>query len=408
MKSFLAVALLSCAALQAQQIPGATELPDRPYAIKKTWIIGGAGSWDYLTADPTARRLYIAHTTQVQVVDIDAGALTGQVTGLHNARAIALDASGEFGYISDGADNQVKVFDRRSLQVVASIPTGPGPRALVFEPQTRLLFVICTTPVARPAQPPNSPPVHESEIKTSVNVIDTETREPLAEILMPGRLGFAQTDGNGQVFVNIDNRNQVARIDAQSIAAYLRGHSAAPASNPSSPAKQSESTHIFDWSHESRLPNSAQNSMAIFSLGPDCTGPSGLAVDAQHGRLFAACNNMKLVVLNASSGEVVTSLNTGPGTDAVAYDPDRGLIYAANGGAQGTLTIVHQDVTDTYAVIQNLATRQRARTLAVDPSTGQVFLVTDLLGIDLAQPGKIGSLKPAPANGSFQVLVVAN
>jgi DNA-binding beta-propeller fold protein YncE len=117
---------------------------------------------------------------------------------------------------------------------------------------------------------------------------------------------------------------------------------------------------------------------------------------------------MKLVVLNASSGEVVTSLNTGPGTDAVAYDPDRGLIYAANGGAQGTLTIVHQDVTDTYAVIQNLATRQRARTLAVDPSTGQVFLVTDLLGIDLAQPGKIGSLKPAPANGSFQVLVVAN
>lgn len=236
----------------------------------------------------------------------------------------------------------------------------------------------------------------------------TETREPLAEILMPGRLGFAQTDGNGQVFVNIDNRNQVARIDAQSIAAYLRGHSAAPASNPSSPAKQSESTHIFDWSHESRLPNSAQNSMAIFSLGPDCTGPSGLAVDAQHGRLFAACNNMKLVVLNASSGEVVTSLNTGPGTDAVAYDPDRGLIYAANGGAQGTLTIVHQDVTDTYAVIQNLATRQRARTLAVDPSTGQVFLVTDLLGIDLAQPGKIGSLKPAPANGTFQVLVVAN
>ncbi|MGD0736700.1 MAG: hypothetical protein ABR976_16335 [Terracidiphilus sp.] len=435
MKSFLALTLLACAAfpanqaLRAQQVPGATELPDHPYSIRKTLVIGGAGNWDYLTADPAARRLYIAHSTQVQVVDIDAGAVTGQVTGLHNARAIALDDTGEFGYISDATDNQVKVFDRRSLQVVAAIATGPGPRALVFEPQTKLLFAICTTPIADPPRTPNSPPARENEIKTSVTVIDAETREPIAEIFMPGRVGSAQADGNGQVFVNIDNRNQVARIDAQSIAAYLRGHSAtAPASNPlasnpvvsnpvasspvppptTSPAKPSESTHIFDWSHESHLPNSAQSSMAIFPLGPDCTNPSALAVDGKHGRLFAACTNMKLVVLNASNGEVVTSLNTGPGTEAVAYDPDRGLIYAANGGAQGTLTIIHQDVTDTHAVIQNLATRQRARTLAVDASTGQVFLVTDLLGVDLTQPGKIGSLKPTSANGSFQVLVVAN
>jgi DNA-binding beta-propeller fold protein YncE len=407
MKTSFAVALLSCAALHAQQIPGATALPDHPYAIRKTWIIGGAGNWDYLTADPAARRLYIAHTTLVQVVDIDAGAVTGQVTGLHNAHSIALDDTGEFGYISDSPDNQVKVFDRRSLQVVAAIPTGPGPRALVFEPQTKLLFAVCTTPVTAPAQVPNSQPARESEIRTSVTVIDTETRSPLAEILMPGQLGFAQTDTNGQVYVNIVNRNQVARIDAQSLAAYLRGHKATPTPSPSA-TKPPISTHIFDWSHESRLPNSAQNTMAIFSLGPDCAGPSALAVDGKHGRLFAACSDMKLVVLNASNGELVTSLNTGPGTDAVAYDPDRGLIFAANGGAQGTLTIIRQDVTDTYAVIQNLATRQRAGTLAVDPSTGQVFLVTDLLGVNLSRPGTIGSLKPTSASGSFQVLVVAN
>jgi len=413
MKSFLALSLLTCTALlacplHAQQVPGATQLPDSPFAIKKTWIIGGAGNWDYLTADPAARRLFIAHGTQVQVVDLDAGAVSGQVTGLHDARDIALDDTGEVGFISDGADNQVKVFDRRSLQVVASIPTGPGPRALVFEPQTRLLFAVCTTPAARSAQ---AGAVRESEIKTSVTVIDTQTREPLAEILMPGRLGFAQADGNGQVFVNIVNRNQVARFDAQSIAAYLHGHPAAPAQPPFGQpvaAAPAAAPHVFDWSHESRLPNSAQNNMAIFTLGSDCTDPRGLAIDGKNGRLFAACNNMKLIVLNASSGEVVTSLNTGPGTDAVAYDPDRGLIFAANGGAQGTLTIIHQDVTDSYAVIQNLPTRQRARTLAVDPSTGQVILVTDLLGVDLAQPGKIGTLKPAPASGSFQVLVIAN
>jgi DNA-binding beta-propeller fold protein YncE len=95
---------------------------------------------------------------------------------------------------------------------------------------------------------------------------------------------------------------------------------------------------------------------------------------------------MKLAVVNALTGEVVTSLPTGPGTDAVGFDPDRGLIYTANGGANGSLTVIRQDVTDSYAVIQNLPTRQRARTLAVNPASGEVYLVTDLLGVNLAEP----------------------
>jgi DNA-binding beta-propeller fold protein YncE len=125
-------------------------------------------------------------------------------------------------------------------------------------------------------------------------------------------------------------------------------------------------------------------------------------------RLFAACSNMKMVVLNGGTGELVASLPIGPGTEAIGYDAGRGLIYAANGGAQGTLTVIRQDVTDTYSEIQNLPTRQRARTLAVNPATGEVYLVTDLLGVNLTQPGTIGTLQTAPENGSFQVLVVGN
>jgi DNA-binding beta-propeller fold protein YncE len=117
---------------------------------------------------------------------------------------------------------------------------------------------------------------------------------------------------------------------------------------------------------------------------------------------------MKMVVLNGDTGELVTTLPIGPGTEAIGYDPGRGLIYTANGGAQGTLTIIRQDITDTYSEIQNLATRQRARTLAVNPATGQVYLVTDLLGIKLDEPGSIGTLATAPASGSFQVLVIGN
>jgi hypothetical protein len=114
------------------------------------------------------------------------------------------------------------------------------------------------------------------------------------------------------------------------------------------------------------------------------------------------------LVLNADDGQIVATLPIGPGVDAVGYDANRGLIYSANGGADGSLTIISQSVTDSYAVIQTLPTRQRARTLAINPETGQIYLVTDLLGVNLARTGGIGSLQTNPVNGSFQVLVVGN
>jgi DNA-binding beta-propeller fold protein YncE len=112
-------------------------------------------------------------------------------------------------------------------------------------------------------------------------------------------------------------------------------------------------------------------------------------------------------VLNASNGDLITSLPIGYGVEAIGYDSDRGLIYTANGAAMGSLTVIHQDVTDTYAVIQTLPTRQRARTLAVNPATGDVYLVTDYLGMPLDKPGSIGTLHTPQAPGSFQVLVIS-
>jgi hypothetical protein len=409
--------------LPAQQPPAATELPGSPFFIKKTWIIGGVGNWDYLTMDPAAQRLYIAHGAQVQVVDVETGQVAGVISGLREAHAIALDDTGQFGYISDGPAGQVKVFDRRTLAVVATILTGPAPRALVYEPQNRLLFAVCANPFAENLPQPagnqgrtpsnasgrapasNVPPgiAADEQIKSSITVIDAETRQKMGVILMPGRLGFAEADGHGQVFFNIVSRNQIARLDAQSIAALL-GRPATKTAAAQTPAAQA----VLDWSHESRLPNSAENRMNLFAVGPDCRELSALAVDGAHTRLFAACGNMKMLVLNGGTGELMTTLPIGPGTEAIGYDAGRGLIYTANGGAQGTLTIIRQDVTDTYSEIQNLATRQRARTLAVNPATGQVFLVTDLVGVKLDQPGSIGTLETQSVKGSFQVLVIGN
>ena len=402
MKKLLAVCLLTCASLAAQ-IPPPAQLPNNPVSIRKTWTIGGIGNWDYLTMDPKANQLFIAHGTVVQVVDVTTGAITGQVTGLREAHSIALDDNGEFGYISDGPADQVKVFDRRTFQVVASIPTGPTPRSLALEPQSGLLFVMCAEPAAantptpstpnrpnarrNPPTPPH-PPSPNTELRTSMTVIDMESRKPIATLLMPGRLGFAQPGGSGEVFINLVDRNSIARLDAVAVGSLLHGEASAAVS--------------LDWSH------GVHSEMRIFGLGGACPEPTSLAVDSRHQRLFAACSNMKLAVVNALTGEVVTTLPTGPGTDAVGYDADRSLIYTANGGANGSLTIIRQDVTDTYAVIQNLPTRQRARTLAVNPATGEVYLVTDMLGVNLAESGGIGTLRTAPVNGSFQVLVVEN
>jgi DNA-binding beta-propeller fold protein YncE len=436
MKKLLSLYLLLSVSLAAQEVPRATELPSNPFAIKKTWFIGGVGQWDYLTMDPAARRLYIAHGAVVQVVDVETGTVTGEISGLREAHSIALDATGELGYISDGRANDVKVFDRRSLQIVASIPTVPSPRSLVFEPQTKLLFVVCNVlsagnaadatdcrgprPVVargtgvRPSSAPATP-------VSSIAVIDTENRTALGEILLPGKLGFALGDGNGKVYINVTDRDEVYRLDAETLAVRLQERAqkaAQPQPNTAQPTtsvadpsvKPSPRSAVFapaatlDWS--GHVPDA---DVATFTLPRECQQPTSLAIDGQHMRLFAACGNWKLSVLNALTGQAITSLTTGPGTDAIGYDQGRGLIYVANGGGYGSLTVVSQDATtDSYAVTQQLPTSERARTLAVDDNSGEVYLVTDFRGADLTHQGGIGDLKTVPINGSFQVLDIGH
>jgi DNA-binding beta-propeller fold protein YncE len=421
--------------LAAQDVPVATQLSGSPFFIKNTWFIGGVGSWDYLTMDPEAQRLYIAHGSSVQVVDVGSGTIAGEIPGFREAHDIALDDIGAYGYISDGRANTVKVFDRRSLQVVATIPTVPNPRALVFEPQTKLLFVVCTVPPGatsasqsgcRSAQPAaGRASTDRVNVVSSIAVIDTVTRTAMGQILFPGRLGFAQSDGNGRVYVNVTDRNQVLRLDANAIAALLQkqlsARTASPpvAAVPDVPAAVDVDTSVtpasrstaygapvtIDWSR-ARPPD---DDVFALALPAECQHPVSLAVDGAHMRMFAACDNWRIAVLNSGTGEAVASLTTGPGTDAIAYDQARGLIYSANGGGYGSLTVIRQDATtDSYAVIQDLPTRSRARTLAVDSSTGAVYLVTDFVGVDLTHPGGIGALKSAPINGSFQVLVIGH
>lgn len=388
------------------QGPASTELPGKIYSIKQTWTIGGEGNWDYLAFDPDAVLLYVAHGPVVQVVDVKAGQMSAQVTGMRDAHGIALDDSGQFGYISDGPANRVVVFDRRSNQAVASIPTGPNPRSVVYDPLTKLVFAICTQPLASTPSQQNSP----DSSKSVVTVIDSDTRLPIADLLLPGKLGFAQADGRGQIFINIVDRSQIAYFDAQTIEPALRRIEQTSTPAPGKPRV----TPSIDWStHRPDDHPAIENRLQVFNLGAACRDPRGLAIDAEHLRVFAACDNRKLEVLNSGNGQVVATLNIGPGTDAIAYDAGRGLIFTANGGGLGSVTVIHQSMTDSYSVIQELPTRQRARTLAINPSSGEVYLVTNLQGFDLNKkgtpvPGDVPVVQANAVKGSFQVLVLGN
>jgi len=428
--------ILACASLAAQEaeIPVSTTTSGTPFAIRNTWFIGGVGSWDYLTMDANAQRLFLAHGSALQVVDVKTGELAGEISGLREAHSIVFDGTGNYGYISDGGANNVKVFDRGSLQIIATIPTIPNPRSLVFDPSTDLLFAVCTIPTGseagskancgtdRPQPRRGTRPradYKKTEAGSSIAVMSASTRTVLGEVLLPASLGFAIGDQKGHIYVNVPERNQVLRLNADAIATLLRNEAAA---NTSTDAEKEDAADddvpddvpiqsdifsppaILDWTQG--IP--PEGDVTSFALPAECKRPVALAIDGQHFRLFAACENWKLVVLNTLTGASMATLTTGPGTDAIAYDPNRELIFSANGGGYGSVTVIQQDGnTDSYAVTQVLPTRERARTLAVDSSSGDVYLVTDYNGVDLATHAGIGTMKTIPVSGSFQVIDIS-
>ena len=443
MRMFLSLSLAVCSVASAQLSPvppPSTALPTHPFFITKTWIVGGVGDWDYMTMDPSADQLFIAHGPSVQVVDVESGTVAGVVRGLREAHSVILDQEGSYGYISDGPADMVRVFDRRNFQVIASIPTGPSPRSMALDATSGLLFVVGSQATARENQAQGGVQTASSRqpsrgsnprvgalggTESTVTVIDTDERVPLAQIVLSGSLGFAQGDGNGRIYITVTDRSQILKIDAQAVGtAVHRIIDALPATVPvSQPTSRSATTiannanagggmskiYLIDWTSGAMPVPPADANPVPLRLDANCQRPRAIAVDEAHQRLFAACTNMRMVALNAANGQTVAVLPIGLGADTIGYDPSRGLIFTANGGSDGSLTIIRQDVTDTYAVIQTLPTRQNARTLAINPSNGEVYLASVIYGAVLNNPPINGApLKINAVDSSFQVLVVGH
>jgi YVTN family beta-propeller protein len=314
----------------------------QPYRILDRWKLPEAGGWDYLLVDSPAHRLYITRGDHVDVLDAQTGKQVGTIGGLHGTHGIALDTDGKIGWVSDGGGNAVVAFDRATLATVATIPAGTNPDGIIFEPATHTVWAF-------------------NGRSKDVSVIDAETEKVVATIALPGKPEFPQVDGTGTVYDNIEDKSEIVRLDA----------------------------------HANRL-------TAEWPLA-GCESPSGLAFDVPGHRLFPVCDGKKMGIVDTNTGKTLATATIGDGPDAAGWSAAHKLAFASCG--EGVLSVVDASKSD-YPTIETLPTARGARTMAYDPATDRVYLVTADFGPRPAATPENPRPRPPMISGTFTVIVV--
>jgi YVTN family beta-propeller protein len=262
--------------------------------------------------------------------------------GVHG---IALADDLKRGYTSNGKGDSVTVFDLDTLKVIKEVPvSGHNPDAILYDPALKHVFTF-------------------NGRSKDVTVLDASSLTVVATLPVPDRPEFAVDDGAGQIFANIESEaGQMIVIDSRKLTVK-----------------------------------------ATWPL-PGCASPSGLALDKVYRRLFSVCDAGVMAVTDADSGKQIAKVKIGEGPDAAAFDANHGLAFSSNG--EGTLTVVHQDSANRYTVAQSVKTQRGARTMALDPASGRVYLVTADFGPAPAATAEQPHPRPAPIPDSFSVLVV--
>jgi YVTN family beta-propeller protein len=313
--------------------------------VLQRWKVGGAGTWDYLTLDATGKRLFVSRSTRVDVISTDSGKVIGTIPNTLGVHGIALAEDTKRGYTSNGKADSVTVFDSDSLAVIREVKLAAhNPDAILYEPVGKHIFTF-------------------NGKSKDVTVLDASSLEVVATLAVPDKPEFAVDDGNGHIFVNIESEaGQMTVIDSRKLSV-----------------------------------------IRTFPL-PGCASPSGLAIDKAHHRLFSVCDGKIMVVTDADTGKQVARVPVGEGPDAAAFDPKRGLAFSSNG--DGTLTVVREESADRYSVQATMATQRGARTMALDPATGRVYVVTADFGPPPAATPEQPHPRPVPVPDTFTVLVI--
>src|SRR6478672_232682 len=313
------------------------------YQVKQKYVLGGEGGWDYLTFDPAGKRLFISRGTHVMVVDPYKGTAIGDIPDTPGVHGIALAQDLGKGFTSNGRENTVTVFDLKTLKETARIKLeAENPDAILYDPSSKRVFTF-------------------NGRSKNATAIDAVKDTVISNIPLDGKPEFGAADGKGMVFVNIEDKSEVTSIDAKKAAV------------------------VKSW-----------------PLAP-CEEPSGLAIDLKNRRLFSGCHNKMMAVMDADTGKVIATPAIGQGVDANAFDADRQLAFSSNG--DGTLTVVHEDAPDKFSVLENAETLRSARTMALDTTNHDVYLVA--AEFEETPPAKEGDRpRRTMKAGTFTLLVV--
>jgi hypothetical protein len=334
------VALAACA-LFCLSAPAVAQKTSDYHLLKKV-VIGGEGGWDYLSADPQNRRLYIAHSTQVEVYDLDQNKIIGHISNTEGVHGIAIAERDGHGFISCGQSNSVLMFDLHTLDTIKRILVGEHPDAIIYDLDTHHIFVMNA----------------KSE---SVTVLSGATGALIATIPLPGKPEFAVSDEHGHVFVNLEDKSEIVKIGV--------------------------GINTID---------------TIWHVAPG-ESPSALAMDRGKDRLFIGCGNERMIVMDSRNGHVVASLPIGKGIDAAVFDPFTNLAFGSCG--DGTTTIIHEISPDKLEVAQLLETQRGARTIALDTHTHDIYLVTAEFGPAPAATPDHPHQRPSILPGTFTLLM---
>jgi DNA-binding beta-propeller fold protein YncE len=314
------------------------------YRIAHEVKLPGDDGWDYLTFDDGTHRLFIAHGTQVQVVDTDHLTLAGTIADTPGVHGIALAPDVGHGYISAGRSGTIVVFDLKSLARLKEIKTtGENPDAILYDSATHRLFSF-------------------NGRGRNATVVDVKTDEVIGTIALDAKPEFAVADGKGRVYVNLEDKNSIAQIDAQHLTVS-----------------------------------------AVWPIN-GCEEPSGLAIDLAGGRLFAGCDNKVMAVVDARSGRTLGTAPIGAGVDATKYDSGMHLAFASC-GSDAVLTAIGTSASGAAEVVQSLTTQRGARTMALDEHSHRLFLVTASFGPPPAATAEHPHPRPAILPGTFRLLV---
>jgi DNA-binding beta-propeller fold protein YncE len=308
------------------------------YHVAQTHLLGGDGSWDYVVPDPASHRLYIARQNRLMVVDEDSGKLLGEVHDVHGAHGTAIVEKTGHGFVTSDEDKSVVMFDLKTFKVLGRIPAAEDADAALDDAPSNRVFTL-------------NGDAHSS------TVIDPRSGTLITNIDLGGKPEYGVSAGDGKVYVNINDKSEIAEIDAKS-ATIVRRWSTAP-----------------------------------------CRQPTPLAIDKVHHRLFSGCRSGVMAISDYEAGKVVATVPIGKGVDGDGYDPSTGNAFASN--ADGTLTVIHQDSPDQYHVIQTVATPIGSRNMGLDPVNHRLYLVSAKFG-----PAPAGGGKKPVLPGTFTLLTI--